>query len=102
MDVCIALGLLTSELCEEPWKGNVISFSKNPKILKVTGTSLAEKYRAMMSMDFQAIFDQILALVVRNKLPKEKTIKRWFVFTDMEFDQARHEFRSYSCSESDT
>ncbi|KAG0587916.1 hypothetical protein KC19_2G201000 [Ceratodon purpureus] len=95
MEVCIALGLLTSELCEEPWKGSVITFSSKPQIHRVTGTSLAEKHRFVQSMDwgmntdFQAVFDQILALAVRNRLPKEKMIKRLFVFSDMEFDDAR-------------
>jgi hypothetical protein len=95
MEVCIALGLLTSELCEEPWKDSVITFSEKPQIHRVRGTSLAEKHGSIQSMDwgvntdFQAVFDQILALAVRNRLPKEKMIKRLFVFSDMEFDQAR-------------
>ncbi|CAN8247804.1 unnamed protein product [Cochlearia groenlandica] len=32
MEVCVALGLLVSELNEEPWKGKVITFSKNPQL----------------------------------------------------------------------
>lgn len=94
MEVCIALGLLVSELCEEPWKGSVITFSQKPQIHKVNGKSLAERYRSVERMDwgmntnFQAVFDQILLLAVKNRLPKEKMIKRVFVFTDMEFDQA--------------
>lgn len=94
MDVCIALGLLVSELCEEPWKGSVITFSMNPQIHKVTGSTLVEKYNSIsqmdwgMNTDFQAVFDQILLLAVKSKLPKEKMIKRLFVFTDMEFDAA--------------
>lgn len=94
MEVCIALGLLVSELCGEPWKGNVITFSEKPQIHKVTGTTLAERHSSLQSMDwgyntdFQAVFDRILFLAVENNLPKEKMIKRLFVFTDMEFDQA--------------
>ena len=98
LEVCIALGLLTSELCEEPWKGNVITFSEKPEIHRVVGTSLAEKYRSMQKMDwggntdFQAVFDQILALAVQTRLPKEKMIRRLFVFSDMEFDAARGDY----------
>ena len=32
MEVSVALGVLVSELSEEPWKGKLITFSKNPKL----------------------------------------------------------------------
>ncbi|KAG8070039.1 hypothetical protein GUJ93_ZPchr0006g45632 [Zizania palustris] len=32
MDVCVALGLLVSELSEDPWRGRVITFSKHPEL----------------------------------------------------------------------
>ena len=33
MELCVALGLLVSELSEEPWKGRVITFSANPSFM---------------------------------------------------------------------
>nr|GEY90349.1 DUF2828 domain-containing protein [Tanacetum cinerariifolium] len=62
MKVSVALGILVSELSEEPWKGNVITFSANPKMQKVQASS--------------------------NGLSNDEMIKRVFVFSDMEFDQA--------------
>ncbi|KAK8480617.1 hypothetical protein V6N13_104363 [Hibiscus sabdariffa] len=38
--------------------------------------------------DFQKAFDQILAVAVEGKLSEEQLIKRVFVFSDMEFDEA--------------
>ncbi|XXG39687.1 hypothetical protein AAC387_Pa01g0583 [Persea americana] len=35
--VSVALGLLTSELSEEPWRGNVISFSHDPQLHRIQG-----------------------------------------------------------------
>ncbi|KAK1613458.1 hypothetical protein QYE76_037131 [Lolium multiflorum] len=32
MDVCVALGLLLSELCDEPWRHRVITFSNRPQL----------------------------------------------------------------------
>jgi len=52
MNVCIALGLLVSELNEEPWKGKVITFSENPQLHVVTGSSLREKTKFVREMDF--------------------------------------------------
>ncbi|KAJ6838501.1 uncharacterized protein M6B38_321130 [Iris pallida] len=94
MEVCIALGILTSEVSEEPWKGRVITFSGNPQLHKIEGGSLKEKMRFVRSMDwgmntdFQKVFDRLLEVAVEGKLEKEKMIRRIFVFSDMEFDQA--------------
>ncbi|CAH8323220.1 unnamed protein product [Eruca vesicaria subsp. sativa] len=94
MEVCVALGLLVSELNEEPWKGKVITFSENPQLHVVTGSSLREKTEFVkemdwgMNTDFQKVFDRILEVAVENKLTNDQMIKRLFVFSDMEFDSA--------------
>ncbi|KAL3623514.1 hypothetical protein CASFOL_032330 [Castilleja foliolosa] len=94
MDVSVALGILVSELSEEPWKGKLITFSEKPELQNVVGTSLKEKTRFvkkmdwMMNTDFQKVFDLILQVAVEGKLKPEEMIKRLFVFSDMEFDQA--------------
>ncbi|XP_074381775.1 uncharacterized protein LOC141723782 [Apium graveolens] len=94
MEVSIALGLLVSELSEEPWKGHVITFSENPKLHLIQGSNLQEKCEFLEEMDwggstnFQAVFDRILDLAVTAKLSEEQMIKTVFVFSDMEFNQA--------------
>uniref|UniRef100_A0A0E0QTB1 TROVE domain-containing protein n=1 Tax=Oryza rufipogon TaxID=4529 RepID=A0A0E0QTB1_ORYRU len=94
MDVCVALGVLTSELSEEPWAGRVITFSARPQLHMIKGKTLAEKLRFVQRMDwcmntnFQAVFDQILRTAVDGRLPPEKMIRTVFVFSDMEFDEA--------------
>ncbi|XP_037453980.1 uncharacterized protein LOC119324305 [Triticum dicoccoides] len=94
MDVCIALGILVSELTDDPWRGRVITFSEQPNIHMIKGDTLSEKtdfVRNMdwgMNTDFQAVFDKILEVAVDAGLPAEKMVRRVFVFSDMEFDQA--------------
>ncbi|CAM6096645.1 unnamed protein product [Calypogeia fissa] len=94
MEVCIALGMLLSDLSEEPWKGHVITFSQNPEIHFIAGETLKEKYMFTKQMDWgmntdlQRVFDKIVAVAKLNKLAPEKMIKRLFIFSDMEFDQA--------------
>ncbi|CAO1948722.1 unnamed protein product [Urochloa humidicola] len=94
MDVCIALGLLVSELCEEPWHHRVITFSQQPQIHRVTGNNIWEKAKFIRRMhwgyntNFQAVFDKLLSVAVAGKLPPERMVKKVFVFSDMEFDQA--------------
>ncbi|KAE9454797.1 hypothetical protein C3L33_13315, partial [Rhododendron williamsianum] len=94
MDVSVALGVLVSELSEEPWKGKLITFSHNPTLQMVLGNDLRSKtdfVRRMewgMNTDFQKVFDLILEVAVNGKLTEEQMIKRVFVFSDMEFDKA--------------
>ncbi|RYR68573.1 hypothetical protein Ahy_A03g015059 isoform C [Arachis hypogaea] len=94
MEVSVALGLLVSELNEEPWKGKVITFSEEPKLHLIEGEDLRSKAEFIREMewggntDFQAVFDRILEVAVNGKLKADQMIKRVFVFSDMEFDQA--------------
>ena len=94
MEVSIALGLLVSELSEEPWKGKIITFSEFPKLHFIEGDDLESKtefVRRMewgMNTDFQKVFDLILQIAINGNLKAEHMIKRVFVFSDMEFDQA--------------
>ncbi|XWS54056.1 hypothetical protein CRYUN_Cryun10bG0056000 [Craigia yunnanensis] len=94
MEVSVALGVLVSELSEEPWKGKLITFSEDPELQLVEGQNLKEKtdfVRSMawgMNTDFQKVFDLILKVAVQGQLKPEQIIKRLFVFSDMEFDRA--------------
>ncbi|KFK25557.1 hypothetical protein AALP_AA8G130300 [Arabis alpina] len=94
MEVAIALGLLISELSEEPWRGKLITFSENPALHLVEGDDLRSKTEFVSYMDwgyktdFQKVFDLILKVAVDSKLKPEEMIKRVFVFSDMEFDEA--------------
>ncbi|KAJ7979878.1 Uncharacterized conserved protein UCP015417, vWA [Quillaja saponaria] len=94
MDVCVALGLMVSELSADPWKGKVITFSENPQLHLIRGDSLLEKTQFVKQMDwgantnFQKVFDQILQVAVNGKLTEDQMIRKVFVFSDMEFDEA--------------
>ncbi|MBA0582875.1 uncharacterized protein LOC105789321 [Gossypium raimondii] len=94
MEVSVALGVLVSDLSEKPWKGKLITFSASPKLILVEGENLKEKTEFVRDMewgyntDFQKVFDLILKVAVEGNLKREQMIKRLFVFSDMEFDQA--------------
>ncbi|KAH9683357.1 hypothetical protein KPL71_027651 [Citrus sinensis] len=94
MEVSVALGVLVSELSEEPWKEKLITFSENPELQVLEGDSLRSRtdfVREMewgMNTDFQKVFDLILQVAVNGNLKPEQMIKRLFVFSDMEFDRA--------------
>jgi len=94
MEVCVALGLLISELSEQPWAGRVITFSSQPEIHTIKGDTLRQKLSFVEGMgwgchtNFQAVFDRILRTATDARLAPEKMIRTVFVFSDMEFDMA--------------
>lgn len=94
IEVSVSLGLLVSELSEDPWKGKIITFSQNPQLHVIKGDNLESKIHFVRSMDwgqntnFQKVFDLILQVAANGNLDPEQMIKRVFVFSDMEFDQA--------------
>ncbi|EEF50095.1 uncharacterized protein LOC8285666 [Ricinus communis] len=94
MEVSVAMGVLVSELSDEPWKGKLISFTANPTLQCLQGDSLLDKTQFVRNMewgnntDFQKVFDLILHVAVNGKLKEDQMIKRVFVFSAMEFDRA--------------
>ncbi|XP_059443669.1 uncharacterized protein LOC132175667 [Corylus avellana] len=93
-EVSVAMGLLVSDLSEEPWKGKVIIFSKSPQLHIIEGDDLQSKMKFaentinFLNTDFQKVFDLILQVAVDGKLKEDQMIKRIFAFSDMEFDNA--------------
>lgn len=96
MDSAIGLSLLIAEVAEEPWKGSFITFHSNPSVVTIDTTkSLGEKVSEILnsswgySTDFVAVFEKlILPMAIKNQLKKEDMVKRIFVFSDMQFNQA--------------
>ncbi|PRQ22783.1 putative von Willebrand factor, type A [Rosa chinensis] len=93
--VCIAMGLLISELSEYPWKGKVFSFSDFPKLHKFEGENLRSKCEFMKQhmesakkLNFGEIYDGVLEIAIKEKLGHHQIPQRIFVFTDKDFDMA--------------
>ena len=79
-NVSVALGLLVSELSEEPWKGKVITFSEKPQLHIIKGDDIKSKMRFsqevnFMNTDFQKVFDHILQVAVDGNLKEDQMIK---------------------------
>lgn len=74
MEVSVALGVLVLELSEEPWKGNLITFSANPTMQKIQGQDLKSKTQFVkrmewgMNTNFQKVFDLIFEVASSNRL----------------------------------
>lgn len=90
MAVSVALGLLVSELSEDPWKGHLITFSEYPEMQNVQGEDLKSKiiFVKNMKWGFNTDFHLILEVSPTSGLSEDEMIKRVFVFSDMQFDKA--------------
>ncbi|VVA15718.1 PREDICTED: LOW QUALITY PROTEIN [Prunus dulcis] len=89
----LSLGLVVSEMSEEPWKGMVITFGDSSSELllhSIQGNDLKSKRKFMMqtwqnfrfAVNFPEACDMILEVAVNENLKAEKMIKKVFVFTD--------------------
>lgn len=92
MEVAISLGLLTSTLCEEPWRKHVLTFSGDPELFEVTGQTLQEQVSQIMGMpwgmgtNYIACFDLILAQAIALSVPPENMVEQLITISDMQFD----------------
>jgi hypothetical protein len=94
MDVSMALGIMISELAEEPFKDLMISFSESPHFFKFTGNSLADKVNHARSSgvsqgyntDIIKCFTVLLQRCVTNKVSQDKMPKKVLIITDGQFD----------------
>ncbi|KLJ12424.1 hypothetical protein EMPG_12542 [Blastomyces silverae] len=95
----IGLSLLMAEVTKPPFGGRMITFAEDPKIHIIKGSSLAERVTNVRDLpwgnntDFIKVFrDLLLPLAVENKVPPEDMVKTVFVFSDMQFDDARRDW----------
>jgi len=94
MDVSIALGILISEVCEGPYKNNVITFSNTPEIHNISGNSLLSKINVVskmswgMNTNMTKVFELLLNIALIHKLKQDEMIDTIFILTDMEFNCA--------------
>ncbi|XP_011004965.1 PREDICTED: uncharacterized protein LOC105111340 [Populus euphratica] len=92
-DICVSMGLLVSELSEEPWKGRIVSFGEDPKIRMIQGSNLRAKNEFMRQLDYskaeniKRVFDQIFEFALAEKISQENMPQKIFVFTDMGLQQ---------------
>ncbi|QRV91206.1 hypothetical protein RhiJN_19224 [Ceratobasidium sp. AG-Ba] len=97
----IALGLLLAAISKPPFNEMFITFSANPRLLKIHPGGLAEKARWIastesgMNTNYESVFlDLLLPAAIKHKL--KDMIKRLFVFSDMQFDASIGKFSKNS------
>lgn len=93
LHVCIALGIILSELAPPSFQNSVITFSDNPEWVNLSNLSLQEKIHTLkesnwsQSTNLLKTFQMILDIVILFNIQQED-IPDIVIFSDMQFNEA--------------
>lgn len=94
VDMSIAMALYFAEKQKGEFKGNFMTFSRNPQFVTVRGKNFCEKVRNVYNADWGyntdlvAAFRLILRTAKKNRVPNEDMPKTLMIVSDMEIDSA--------------
>jgi hypothetical protein len=92
MDVAISLGLYLSERSAGAFKDMFVTFSENPALQKLTGTSLAERCNQLsradwgMTTNLEKVFSTLLKFATTYKVPADQMPTHLLIMSDMQFN----------------
>ena len=90
--VAESLGIYFAERNRGAFKDYFITFSANPRLVKIKGEDIFEKVKYAMSFNecsntnIEKTFDLILNTAVKNRLKQKDMPSRLIIISDMEFD----------------
>ena len=90
--VAESLGIYFAERNKGAFKNHFITFSANPRLIKIKGKDIVEKVQYAMSFNecsntnIEKTFDLILNTAVKNRLKQSDMPSRILIISDMEFD----------------
>ena len=93
--VATSLGMYCAEKANGPFAGHYVSFSRNPRLVKVEGVDFCDKVDRIIrtdlceNTDIEKTFDMLLDTAIRNRCSQEDLPQNIIIISDMEFDRAR-------------
>lgn len=92
IDVALSLGIYFAEHNKGAFANHFITFSQNPRLIKIKGQNIHEKVTYCMKFseyantNLEGVFKLILNTAVKNKLPAKEMPSKIYIISDMEFD----------------
>ena len=99
--VATSLGMYCAEKANGPFAGHYVSFSRNPRLVKVEGVDFCDKVDRIIrtdlceNTDIEKTFDMLLNTAIRNRCSQEDLPQNIIIISDMEFDRARGYGQTY-------
>ena len=93
IDVATSLSIYFAERAKGPFHNHYISFSCEPRLIEITGRDFVDKVNRIRraglceNTNLTAVFDMLLKLAKRG-VPAEDFVKKLFIISDMEIDNA--------------
>lgn len=94
MAAAIGMGLYVAQKSTGRFANHFITFSEHPTLVEVKGDNIVEQVKYTMKADWggntnlEAALDLILNAAIHEKLPQSELPSKFYIFSDMEFDQA--------------
>jgi len=92
LNIATSLGIYFAERNRGYFHNHFITFSKNPKLVKIHGNTIVDKaeycmsYNEIANTDLIKVFGLILKVAIENNLPQSELPETIYVISDMEFD----------------
>jgi len=92
LNIATSLGIYFAERNRGYFHNHFITFSKNPKLVKIHGNTIVDKaeycmsYNEIANTDLIKVFGLILKAAIKNNLPQSELPETIYVISDMEFD----------------
>jgi len=99
--ISLSLALYFAERNKGEFYNYFITFSQSPELQKIIGNNIYEKLLNLSradwdgNTDLQAVFDLILRVAINKNVSNDEMIKKIYIITDMEFDQADGDYSYY-------
>lgn len=96
IDVATSLAMYFAERAKGPFHNHYISFSSRPRLVEIVGRDFVEKINRIRSTNLcentnlEAVFELLLSLAEQG-VPAEDFVKKLFIISDMEIDEATSE-----------
>ena len=90
--VALSLGLYLAEHNKGRFRNHFIEFSERPQLIRLKGETFVDKLRYILTFDeiadtnLEAVFQLILCVAVKNKLPQKELPGKLVIISDMEFN----------------
>lgn len=92
--VAQSLAIYFAERNSGAFHNHFITFSENPRLVEIKGSDIVEKVRYARSFNevantnLRRVFELILSVALKNRLPQEELPESLYIISDMEFDSA--------------
>ena len=97
LEVAISLGMYLAEKNKSEFKDTFLTFSESPELVRLEGSSVAERMRNIsyanwgMNTDFTKAYDLILQSAVTYNVDKSSMPTMLLVLSDMQFDDSQED-----------